>query len=198
MIYQNSDHEKKLYDEVNSRKIDIDILINNAWFWLYWNFSDTYLYENLEMINLNIYTLTELTGLFLDWMLKKKSWKILNVASTAAFQPIPRFSVYSATKSFVLSFTEALHYELKNTWVSVTTLCPWPTATSFEHTAKVWKSKLFSWKLMTPNEVANTWYKALMRNEMTIVPWFKNKFLAFMSSISPSRKMILWISDKIS
>ena len=187
-----------LFNKVKEKWILIDILVNNAWFWKYWIFTDWILQEYDEMINLNINTLTSLTYLFWKEMQKSWSWKILNVSSSAWFQPVPRFSVYSSTKSYVLHFSEALHFEFKKSWVNVSVLCPPPTATSFEHTANVSSSKLFRWKLFLPENIALSWYEGLMRNQMTIIPWYKNKFMAFMSWFSPSRLLRVFIADKIS
>ena len=116
----------KLYSEINNRKISVDILINNAGIGDYGKFVDAELSKTIKMINLNITTLTEVALLFVKAMQSKNSGKILNIASTASFQPVPNFSVYAATKSYVLNFTEALHYELKNTGISVSVLCPGP------------------------------------------------------------------------
>lgn len=188
----------KLYSEINNRKISVDILINNAGIGDYGKFVDAELSKTIKMINLNITTLTEVTLLFVKAMQSKNSGKILNIASTASFQPVPNFSVYAATKSYVLNFTEALHYELKNTGISVSVLCPGPTATGFEKAASMQESKLFKSGVMDAEIVAKIGYKGVMKNQMTIIPGFKNRVMAFFSNISPSRNLLVWISGKIS
>jgi len=187
-----------LFDKIQKRKIVIDVLINNAGFGKYGDFIETNIEEYLTMIQLNISTLTELTSLFAIEMLKRKSGKILNVASTAAFQPLPKFATYAASKSYVLHFSEALHFELRNSGINVSVLCPGPTETSFEHTANAKNSNLFKGKLMKPQDVARIGYKGLMKNKMTIIPGFKNKFLAFLATVFPSRKMLVYITSKMS
>ena len=113
-----------VYDTLIAKNIDIDILINNAGFGDYGYFHESDLSKQTEMIDLNIRTLTELTYLFGKDMIQRKSGKVLNVASTAAFQPGPLMSVYFATKHYVLAFSEALSEEWRGLGVSVTTLCP--------------------------------------------------------------------------
>jgi len=189
----------KLYEKVKEMGVTIDILINNAGFGDYGQFVDSDFEKTTDMINLNVTTLTELTSLFLKEMKVRNIGKILNVASTAAFQPVQNFAVYAATKSYVLSFTEALHYELKKTNISVSVLCPGPTSTSFEKSANMdgSGSKLFKGSVMKADVVAKTGYKGLMRNKMTIIPGFKNRVLQIMSNITPSRNLLVWVSGKL-
>ena len=113
-----------VYDTLIAKNIDIDILVNNAGFGDYGYFHESDLSKQTEMIDFNIRTLTELTYLFGKDMIQRKSGKVLNVASTAAFQPGPLMSVYFATKHYVLAFSEALSEEWRGLGVSVTTLCP--------------------------------------------------------------------------
>ncbi|MFK5893329.1 MAG: SDR family oxidoreductase [Pseudomonadota bacterium] len=188
----------KLYSEIRNRKICIDILINNAGIGDYGSFVDGKLSKIGNMVSLNIATLTEMTLLFVKDMHTRNSGKVLNIASTAAFQPVPKFAVYAATKSYVLNFTEALHHELKGTGVSVSVLCPGPTATGFEKSANMKDSKLFKSGVMDAKIVAEAGCKGLMNNKMTIIPGFKNRLMAFLSSMTPSRNLLVWISGKIS
>ncbi len=188
---------RKLYSKLKDRKIIIDILINNAGFGYYGKFVDSNLDRTTEMMNLNITTLTELSLLFAKDMISRNNGKILNVASTAAFQPVPNFTIYAASKSYVLSFTEALHYELKGTKVSASVLCPGPTATGFEKSADMESSNLFKSGVMNAKNVAQIGYKGLMKNEMTIIPGFKNKVMAILSNMTPSRNLLVWISGKM-
>jgi hypothetical protein len=122
------------------------------------------------MINVNISALTALTRLFLPEMIAKNHGKILNVASTAAFQPGPMMSVYYATKAYVLSFSEALSEELKGTGVTVTALCPGPTASNFQKTAGIQETKLIKGKrIATSKEVAEFGYDAMMKGKRSAV-----------------------------
>lgn len=188
----------KLYSEIKDRKIQIDILINNAGIGDYGYFMESDLKRTSDMINLNITTLTELSLLFLKEMKTRNNGKILNIASTASFQPVPKFAVYGATKSYVLNFTEALHYELKGTNVSASVLCPGPTSTGFEKSANIKGSNLFKSGVMKAEKVAEIGYKGLMKNEMSIIPGFKNKIMAILSNMMPSRNLLVWISGKMS
>jgi len=191
------DSASKLYAEIKNRKIQVDILINNAGFGDYGNFVDSKLQRTTDMINLNITTLTELSLLFIKEMKKRDNGKILNIASTASFQPVPKFAVYAASKSYVLNFTEALHYELKGTNVSASVLSPGPTLTGFEESANMKGSKLFKSGVMKAEKVAEIGYEGLMKNEMSIVPGFKNKVMAILSNSMPSRNILVWISGKM-
>ncbi len=178
----------KIYTEINEKEIVIDTLINNAGFGDFGDFADEDLIVATEMINLNITTLTEMTSLFLKDMKARNSGKILNIASTAAFQPLPRFAVYSATKAYVLHFTEALHYELKDTNIAVSVLCPGPTSTGFAKRANA--SKLnFLKNGMDSKIVARIGYKGLMKNKMTIISGFKNKLMSLSRTTAKGAKV---------
>src|SRR5271154_4231612 len=123
-------------DQTTRSDIQIDVLVNNAGFGQYGKFAENDLEECLRQIQLNITTLTHLTRLYLPAMIERKTGKILNVASTAAFQPGPLMAVYYATKAYVLHFSEALANELNGTGVTVTCLCPGATVTEFHKRAK--------------------------------------------------------------
>src|SRR5205085_11824310 len=116
---------------LRARSIDVDVLVNNAGVGLAGPFVETELRKELEMIQINVVALTALTGLLLPPMLARRRGRVLNVASTAAFQPGPLMAVYYATKSYVLSFSEAIADELRDSGVTVTALCPGPTDTGF-------------------------------------------------------------------
>jgi hypothetical protein len=131
------------------------------------------------MIQLNVVALTHFTKLLLPAMVKRGSGRILNVASTAAFQPGPLMAVYYATKAFVLSLSEALAEELAGTGVTVTALCPGPTQSGFQAGAKMEESKLVRGKaLMTSEEVARAGYHALMKGKRVVIPGFGNRVMA--------------------
>ena len=126
---------KKVYDFVNHSGLEVDYLMNNAGFGGHGVFIDRPLDKDLEMIQLNVSALVELTHLFLQDMKERGYGKILNTASTAGFLPGPLQATYFATKAFVISFTEGLSYELRNSGITVTALCPGPVKTEFEHVA---------------------------------------------------------------
>ncbi|WP_129689797.1 SDR family NAD(P)-dependent oxidoreductase [Gottfriedia acidiceleris] len=169
---------KSIFDQVLKSQMEIDILVNNAGVALYGDFGQTDLKKELTMIQLNIVTLTELVKYFLPNMLQKKSGQIINIASTSAFQPGPKMSVYAASKAYVLSFSEALSEELRHTGVSVTAVCPGPTRTGIINSSGGNNSKLFKGKIMTPKKVAKLTYKAVSKKETIIITGFKNKILA--------------------
>lgn len=164
----------------------IDTLVNNAGFGDFGPFADSDWDKQYRMLQVNIAALTQLTRLFISGMTERGDGKILNVASTAAFQAGPLMSVYYATKAFVLSFTEALSVELKNTGVSVTALCPGPTRTGFEKNANLKNSGLFkNLKTASAETVAEYGYRKLMENKVVAVQGFANKLLIFGSKIMP-------------
>lgn len=165
---------------------EIDVLVNNAGYGLLGEFSKTDLSSEIQMIHLNILSLTELTKLVLPQMLARRSGKILNVASTAAFQPGPLMAVYYATKAYVLSFSEAIAEELRDTGVTVTTLCPGPTRTEFADVAKMGKSKLFkSAAVMDAAPVAEAGYEGLMAGKRIVVPGIANRMMIQSLRVSP-------------
>lgn len=137
-----------------------------------------------SMISLNVTTLTLVTRAFLPGLLERKSGRILNVASTAAFGPIPGMAVYAATKAYVLSFSEALAEELAGTGVTVTTLCPGPTATRFAERADVAGSSLFK-TAMTSQVVARLGFQAMLRGQRVRVTGAQNRVIAFASRLVP-------------
>ncbi len=184
-----------IYNQVKDKGIEIDILVNNAGFGDYGHFTDAQLDTITQMINLNISTLTEMTYLFVKDMQKKNSGEILNIASTAAFQPLPKFAVYAATKAYVLHFTEALHYELKDSNIKVSVLCPGPTSTGFMQRANAEQAKILK-NRMNSKEVAQIGYKGLMKNKMTVISGFKNKLMS-LSHTMPSRNLLVKMVGKM-
>jgi short-subunit dehydrogenase len=190
------DAPQRLFDEIGIENIDIHFLVNNAGFGLGGEFVDTDINRELEMVQVNIAALMQLTKLFLPAMIKRKSGRILNLASTAAFQPGPLMSVYYASKAFVLSFSEALDEELRNTGVTVTCLCPGATATKFAETAGVGNSKLFaSIGGTTAEQVAQYGYEAMMRGERVAVVGLRNMIMVTAERFAP-RKFVTMLSRK--
>jgi uncharacterized protein len=193
------DSAEELTSELLAAGIEVDVLINNAGFAAYGSFDETSWKEEKDMIQVNIMALTALTKHLLPGMIKRNSGKILNVASTAAFQPGPLMAVYYATKAYVLSFSEAINYELRNTNVSVTALCPGATATNFEKRASLESSRLFQSGAMDAQEVALNGYNALMREKSLTIPGFKNKALANLVRFLPRKsvlKIVHYVQDK--
>src|SRR5216684_4294091 len=142
------DGPHRIFAEIVRLGLPIDNLVNNAGFGAYGEFKDIRLQEDLDMIQVNITALTHLTNLALPQMIKRERGRIMNVASTAAFQPGPLMAVYYATKAYVLSFSEALANEVHGTGVSVTALCPGPTASGFQAGAAMNDSRLFDFGTM--------------------------------------------------
>jgi short-subunit dehydrogenase len=175
---------------LRERKLSPDILINNAGFGLYGPFVELDLTEQLRMIQLNVTSLTHLTYLLLPEMMQRRWGRILNVASTAAFQPGPLMAVYYATKAYVLSFSEALANEVNGSGVTVTCLCPGPTQTGFQARAAMGESKLVAGKkMMDAATAARAGYRALCKGKTLTIPGVKNNLLAFSVRLAP-RQMI--------
>ena len=192
---QNS--AKELYEVVKQRGILIDTLINNAGFGVYGNFIETDIEKEIDMIELNIKSLVVLTKLFLKDMVSRNNGTIINVASTAAFQPGPLMSVYYASKSFVLSFTEAIRNEVRDTNVNISVLCPGPTDTELEKSASLEESSLFTkLKVMKPEKVAIIGYKGINRNKSVIIPGILNNILITFNKIIP-RALVINIVRKL-
>jgi short-subunit dehydrogenase len=167
---------QEIFETLCFKNISIDVLVNDAGFGWKGNFAEMNSADIMEMIQVNITALTLLTRLFLPEMLKRKSGKILNVASTAAFQPGPEMAMYYASKAFVLSFSEALSEEVRGTGVSVTTLCPGPTNTNFQQRAKMANTQLFrKMSVMDSKTVAAIGYRGLMKGKRVIIPGIVNK-----------------------
>ncbi len=170
---------QEIYDALKQDGIIVDALVNNAGFGDFGFFTETSWEKELEMINLNMTSLTALTKLFVKDMVARKAGKIMNVASTASFQPGPLMAVYYATKSYVLSFSEAISNELNGTGVTVTALCPGPTTSGFQAAADMGDSKLVKGKkLPSSQEVAEYGYKAMMSGKVVAVHGLMNKIMA--------------------
>ena len=175
----------------------VDVLVNNAGYGVYGKFAETSFDDDLGLMQLNMTALVVLTRLYLPGMIAARNGKVLNVASTAAFQPGPLMSLYYASKAFVLSFSEAIANELEGTGVTVTALCPGPTATGFQERAHVEKSRLFQYvKVMDARTVAEIGYRGLMAGKTLVIPGLTNKLLAQSVRVSP-RKMVTKIARMV-
>jgi short-subunit dehydrogenase len=170
-----SDGPKRVFDEVERAGLSIDFLVNNAGFGSNGEFLDLDLARELEMIHVNIAALVELTHRFARGMRERKRGKILNIASTAAFQPGPFMATYYASKSFVLLFSEALAFELRDSGVTVTVECPGAVATEFSTISGNDKAKLFTQgPVADAAEVAQHAYAAMMRGQVVSIPGAMN------------------------
>ena len=180
---------EELKTAIDDQKIAIEILVNNAGFGVHDLFHHADWKATEDMLNLNMITLTHLTRLFLPEMLRRGYGKILNVASTAAFQPGPFMACYFASKAYVLSFTEALAEELSGTGVTVTAFCPGPTRTQFQkrsHTENI-RENSFAMEAAPAAEAA---YCGLMKGKRLVIPGFTNKLLAVLVRLFPRRLVI--------
>lgn len=182
---ETNDGAAQLHANIKARGITLSALVNNAGFGTFGKFKDSALASDLAMMQLNMNTVVVLTKLFLPDLLATRG-KILNTASTAAFQPGPYMAVYYATKSFVLSFSEAIASELEDTGVTVTALCPGPTASGFQDKADLGSSALVKGKkLPTSEEVAALGYRAMQRGQRVYIPGFVNWAMAQSIRITP-------------
>jgi short-subunit dehydrogenase len=155
--------------------VEVRFLVNNAGFGTNGTFAERELSRELEQIQVNVTSLTQLTRLFLPQMIARKQGRILNIGSTAGFQPGPFMAVYYATKAYVNHFSEALSIELKDTGVTATLSCPGATSTEFAKVAGNDKSKLFAQGAATAESVAKEAYRAMHAGKVMIVHGFKNK-----------------------
>lgn len=175
---------QELFSDVTCTKIPVEVLINNAGFGLMGKFWELDSAEQMEMVQLNINSLTMLSRCFLPHMIEQKKGMILNVASTAAFQPGPLMAVYYATKAYVVSFSEALYNEARDFGVTVTCLCPGPTTTEFVARAKM-SPKLFEKFAMDARTVAQIGWKAMKAGKPIAVAGWKNGASAFLVRFVP-------------
>ncbi len=187
-----------LAEIIREKEIQVDVLVNNAGYGDHGPFVESDMQKGISMLNLNMVNLTELTLIYSKEMVQRNEGKILNVASTAAFQPMAKFGIYAATKAYVLHLTEAIHFELKDTNVHVTALCPGATKTGFEEAAEMGENKLFDKFVMDAKTVAQVGYDGLMKNKAYVIPGFRNKFLAFLGGITPFRGLMIWVTNKLS
>ncbi|MBB3934120.1 SDR family NAD(P)-dependent oxidoreductase [Aureimonas phyllosphaerae] len=175
----------RLKETLDASSTHIDILVNNAGYGLHGEFLDTPVERTADMIQLNVTALTELSYVFGQDMAARGSGKILLVASLLAYQPVPGFAAYAATKSYVLSFGEALHDELRERGVVVTTLCPGHTETGFDAAADAPVSPMLRRMTMKPRPVAEAGLDALSRGKASVIAGFMNKLVAFSNRLTP-------------
>jgi short-subunit dehydrogenase len=190
---------EEIFDELRRASIPIGVLVNCAGFGAYGPFVETDLAAEREMMQLNMVALTELTKLAVREMIRRGEGRVLNVASTAAFQPGPRMAVYYASKAYVLSFSEALANELAGTGVTVTALCPGPTRTGFGGRAKMEGARLFRAGVMDAAAVAEAGYRGLEKGKTVIVPGLRNRLIALAARLGPRRLVVAvarWLNEE--
>ena len=179
------DAAAKLLADLEANGEVVDLLINNAGFGLIGRFAELDAKRQRQMIDLNVGALTDLCRAVAPGMIKRKSGAILNVASTAAFQPGPKMAVYFATKAFVLSLSEALHEELKRHGIKVSCLCPGPTRTEFGEVAGFAGSVAFDRLAMSAAKVVEIGLKGLDRNKAVVITGTINRIGALSTRFAP-------------
>ena len=182
------DAPAQLFEEATKRDLQIDFLINNAGFGSMGDFATLDLERELGMIDLNVHSLVELTYRFIQPMRERKSGTIVNVASTASFQPVPFMATYAATKAFVLSFSEALWEENRPFGIEVMALCPGVTETNFFEASRMQRPPART--SQTPDEVVDTALRALKRRKSSVISGWTN-FIAVEAERAAPRKLIL-------
>ena len=175
----------ELIGDVKVAGEQVELLVNNAGFGLIGRFAELDAARQRQMIDLNVGALTDLCRAVAPQMIARKSGSILNVASTAAFQPGPKMAVYFATKAFVLSLSEALHEELKPHGIKVSCLCPGPTRTEFGEVAGFGGNGLFDHVAMNAEEVVRMGLKGLDKNRAVVVSGWMNKIVAASTRFAP-------------
>jgi uncharacterized protein len=187
---------RMLCEQIAARGLHIDILVNNAGFGLLGRFNELPLESQLAMVRLNVTALTELTGRLLPMMIDRGRGGILNVASTAAYQPGPGMAVYYATKAYVQSFSDALHFELRNTPLVVTSLAPGPVATEFGQRSGMDRLSPFTKNAMSAAQVAQVGHRAFRQRRRTVTPGLMNRFGTVAARLLP-RSAVLHVVNRM-
>lgn len=182
--------------ELANRELLVDSLVNCAGFNVYGRFDLTDARSELDMLQVNIIALTQLTKLLLPGMMRRGSGRILNVGSTGSFAPGPFDAVYCASKAYVLSFSEALATELEGTGVTVTVLCPGATRTRFAERAQMTGTAMFRGRTADPASVARTGYRAMKAGKRVVIPGVANALMTFSIRLSP-RGLVAAISKRM-
>ena len=183
-------------DEIHERTGAVDVLVNNAGYGLYGPFVQFPIADDLNMMHLNMDALVALTKAYLPGMIDARQGRIMNVASTAAFQAGPLMALYYASKAFVLHFSEAIANELKGTGVTVTALCPGPTATGFQDRAALSEARLMRMGSMSAKTVAEAGYRGLMAGRTIVIPGLRNRVMIQGVRFAP-RKLVTAIARKL-
>ncbi len=191
------DGAKKLLKAVDDLHLEVDVLVNNAGFGDMDPVAEADCGRLVSMVDLNIRSLTELTCALLPEMTARRRGGVINVASTAAFMPGPNMAVYYASKAYVLSFTQALYTELKDTGVTACALCPGPVKSGFQDAAAMKGSLLLKLSpMMTPTKVASAGYRAFAKGKRETIPGLSNKMMVVSAQLSP-KAMIMALVKRL-
>lgn len=197
---------QKLFNQVNAAELEVDVLVNNAGYGRWGNFDECPMEDYENMVHLNVTSLTELSYLFVDQMVKRGSGGIINVASTAAFFPIPYSAVYAATKAYVLSLSEALNFEYSKKGVHVMAVCPGATESKFINVAtenserlkqrlinvdRV-KNKLTTSKIQTAEDCSKEALDAYLKGKIYVITGQNNRNLYTMSRFFSRKTSLNW------
>jgi short-subunit dehydrogenase len=182
------DSPDRIFTQLNQADFGVDVLVNNAGFGTMGRFSRTDIAAQVDMVAVNVSALTHLSRLYAERMVERGTGRIMNVASTAAFQPGPFMAVYFATKAYVLSFSEALAEELRGTGVTVTALCPGPTVTGFQKRAGMEHAPIGG-RMVTGDAaaVARAGYAGMVRGRSVVIPGLFNRVGATLPRFFPRR-----------
>jgi len=176
---------ERIFAAIQAAGMEIDVLVNNAGFPTYGHFSELDSRAELDELQVNVVALTHLTKLFLPGMVERRDGRILNLASTAAFEPGPLMAVYYASKAYVLSFSQALGNELAGTGVSITALCPGITRTGFQEAGAMGDSRLVQGRMADAASVALVGYRGVMARKSVVIPGFANKLVPLAVRLAP-------------
>ena len=196
MDLTEEDASQGLFTQLKESGHTVDVLVNNAGFGLFGDFTDTSWERTYKMLKLDILVLTQLTHLFAADMVKRDYGYILLIGSTGSFQPTPSYATYSAAKSYVLSLGEAIHYELRHTGVKCSVLCPGVTQTEFLDVAGQQPTTYQRAMMMTSAAVARIGINALLKGRASVVPGWGNAFLAWGTRFLP-RKTLVAVSGRL-
>ena len=188
---------QRIFEALDSQGLEVDYMVNNAGFGTTGPFVEASLQSQLDMLQVNVNALVALTHLALDKMVVRRKGRVLNIASAAGFQAGPLMSVYYATKSFVILFSEGVAEEVKSAGVTVTAHCPGATATNFADTAGNAKSVLFKLGVAPVDKVARHAYRSMMAGRVVAIEGLINKIAAFSNRLSPRaivRKLTRWLN----
>lgn len=175
-----------IFATLQAEGITVDALVNNAGYATYGPFAEIDLAVEMDMLKVNMLALTHLTKLFLPGMLERRAGRILNVASTAAFQPGPLMAAYYATKAYVLFLSEGIAAEIRGSGVTVTALCPGPASTGFQQRAQMEESRLVKGRaIMDARTVAVIGYRGMQQGKTVVIPGRRNRILALTPRLAP-------------